>query len=175
MSDYLKDRLPSEDRISIQSAEKLAVLWWDQQKKKPNNIPKRVATAAILSNQPVPTDTREGITATIRFALKNITSIPLDKKLIEVQLQAYEREELNLFDLFQYELEIFGAFNLSENPQMNLIARILGNADGDEFLMDLPAYEKYIAAGGTKLIIIEEPYEVPTPNNRAMVVKIAKK
>jgi class 3 adenylate cyclase len=166
MSDSLKDRLPGEDQASIQSAEELALLWWEQQKKKPGNILKRVETAAILSNQPVPTDTREGITATIRFALKTITSIPLDKKLIEVQLKAYERGELNLFDLFQFELGQIAALKLTENPEVLKILHKIniaaykaqkGALDGDFRADASSALDK--AIDRTKKVKLKKPIE----------------
>lgn len=166
MSDHLKDRLPSEDQVSIQSAEELALLWWNQQKTKPDNIRKRVATAAILCNQPVPTDTREGITAMIRFALKSITSIPLEKNQIKVQLEAYERGELNLFDLFQFELNQITALNLIKNPEVLEILHKInisvykaqkGALDGDFRADASSALDK--AIDKTKKTKLEKPIE----------------
>ncbi|MFC1600307.1 hypothetical protein ACFL3T_04735 [Patescibacteria group bacterium] len=172
MSDHLKDRLPSEDQVSIQSAEELALLWWNKQKKQPDNIRKRVETAAILSNQPVPTDTREGITAMIRFALKQITSlpkdkaVPLDNRRIKVQLEAYEKGGLNLFDLFQFELEQIAALNLIEHPEVLKILHEVniaaykaqkGALDGDFRADASSALDK--AIDRTKKVKLEKPIE----------------
>jgi len=128
MSDHLEDRLPSEDQASINSAEELATLWWQNNGGIPDNLRKRVQTAAILCNQPVPTDTREGITAMIRFALDTVTSIPLDKKRINVQLRAYEKGDFNLFDLFQFELGEVAALRLTENPEVLKILHKINRA-----------------------------------------------
>lgn len=166
MSD-LYERLDGEDRVSINSAQELAKLWWQNQEGgAPENLRTRVETAAILSNQPVPTDTRENITETIRLGLEKITSIPLDNKRIEVQLKAYERGELNLFDLFQFELSEIAAFNLTENPEVLAILHRINKAiykaqkgalDGDFRADASSALDK--AIDKTKKIKLNNPIE----------------
>ncbi len=163
----LSDRLDGEDRVSINSAYALAELWWkNQQNEVPDNLRMRVETAAILCNQPIPTDTRIGIAGTIRSFLQKIRTAELDHRRIEMHLNAFVKGELNLFDVFQFELGELASQNLTQNPEVlqtvhalnqNVYHQVKGALDGDFRADAASALDK--AIDKTKKIKLKNPID----------------
>jgi class 3 adenylate cyclase len=163
----LIERLDGEDRASIDSAHDLAVLWWQNQ---PNGIPEnlrlRVETAAILCNQPIPTDARIGIANTIRSFLHQIKGVDLDHKRIEMHLREFVSGELNLFDVFQFELGELASQKLTGNPEVlntihalnqTIYHQVKGTLDGDFRADAASALDK--AIDRTKKVKLKNPIE----------------